>query len=299
MPLDDKTFMAPPRGDRSASRRSFLLALSGPQFGELFPLEAGKTHVLGRIERVDILIHDESVSRRHATITPAARGAVLADLGSMNGTFVGNVRITEHRLSDGDRFMLGAHTTLKFMHADTADAEGQRQLSGTAVTDPLTGVASRRHVLDRLASEIQSDRRYLSVLLANVDGLKAINTRYGNPAGDDALRVLGRTLAEAVGKECVIGRFRGGEFLVVTWDLDFLGSRALGERMRHAVEKIAWSYDGHPIALTVSVGCTATTGINALERERTVEHLVAAAEAALRRAKENGSNTLMFASPGA
>ena len=74
--------------------------------GREYPLHAG-VNVLGRDPHADVQIDDSTVSRRHASITVGDE-ATLADLDSKNGTFVGEVRLSERVvLSDTQTFTLG------------------------------------------------------------------------------------------------------------------------------------------------------------------------------------------------
>ncbi len=67
-----------------------------------------RSTVLGRLPECDIRIEDNQVSRRHAEVRPDADGYVLVDLGSLNGTLVNGMPVTEHLLVDGDEIKLGA-----------------------------------------------------------------------------------------------------------------------------------------------------------------------------------------------
>lgn len=70
--------------------------------------------VIGRLSECEVMVSDPNVSRRHAEVRPAARGYVVADLGSTNGTRVNGAVITGlHQLADGDTISVGA-TSLRF-----------------------------------------------------------------------------------------------------------------------------------------------------------------------------------------
>lgn len=85
-----------------------LAVLSGAGLaGELFPLSPGRL-TIGRAPDCDIFLDDVTVSRRHATVTVDGEGALLEDLGSMNGTYVNRRRIEAgERLADGDELQIG------------------------------------------------------------------------------------------------------------------------------------------------------------------------------------------------
>ncbi len=77
------------------------------------------TTVLGRDESADVLVVDASVSRRHARIEVRSEGATLEDLGSKNGTFRGQKRVTSPvPLSNGDEIRLGS-VFLRFVSASS------------------------------------------------------------------------------------------------------------------------------------------------------------------------------------
>ena len=62
--------------------------------GIVIPLPAG-THIVGRDSTADVRIDSSGVSRRHALIDVSPAGVTIEDLGSKNGTYVGNVRISD------------------------------------------------------------------------------------------------------------------------------------------------------------------------------------------------------------
>jgi pSer/pThr/pTyr-binding forkhead associated (FHA) protein len=69
--------------------------------------------VLGRMEGCDVILPDSGVSRRHAEVRREGDEWVVIDLGSTNGTEVNGQRVNRHRLTPGDRLVLG-ETTLEF-----------------------------------------------------------------------------------------------------------------------------------------------------------------------------------------
>jgi DNA-binding response OmpR family regulator len=84
-----------------------VIVLSGACKGTAFWIETSRI-VFGRDADCDVRLPDGSVSRRHAALERGADGFVLEDLGSKNGTFVGNAALEERTaLRDGDLFRLG------------------------------------------------------------------------------------------------------------------------------------------------------------------------------------------------
>ena len=287
-----------PLRDGPAEKRPYLLVLSGPQFGELFALAPGRELVLGRRADADLQLFDDGVSRRHATLTLLEAEARLIDLGSANGTFVDGRRIAEAVLRDGGRFQLGAHTTIKFVWSDDAEAGYQRKLAQGALHEPLTGLYNRRHFLERLTAELAAAQRHgraLSLLLIDLDHFRRVNDRYGHLAGDEALRAVAFVLQGAVRKEDVVARFGGEEFVVLARETALTGAKTLAERIRRAVERAPIRFGEELLAITVSVGVTVSVGLTRFEPGRTEQQLLAAADRALLRAKQNGRNTVVAA----
>lgn len=292
----DQTLVTAPRQEPPGPGRPYLLVLSGPQFGELVDLEPGTELVIGRRTDAGVFIHDEGVSRRHASVTLAEGEAWLRDLGSQNGTFVDGQRVESLRLEDGQRFQLGAHTTVKFVWSADPEAEVQRKLALGALLEPLTGLSNRRHFLERLSAELASAQRHgraLSLLLTDVDQFQRLHRDHGNPAGDEALRMVARVLQGAVRKEDVLARFGGDEFVVLARETGLSGARALAERIRRAVERSRCSWEGAELAVTVSIGVTVSAGFTPFERGRTEAQMLEAVDRALARAKQNGRNSVV------
>ena len=85
---------------RSALPKFMLRGVSGMTFGKVFPL-TGVT-VIGRNPECDISIPTDEISRRHAELRPSQDGVMVEDLGSANGTFVNDRRITRELIRHGD-----------------------------------------------------------------------------------------------------------------------------------------------------------------------------------------------------
>ncbi|WBB66736.1 FHA domain-containing protein [Micromonospora sp. WMMD812] len=101
-----------------------LSVAGGPMRGASFRLRASP-QVIGRAPTVDVVVHDPHLSRRHAEVWLAPEGASLRDIGSTNGTWLNDRRITGvEQLADGDVIRIG-RTELRFFDP------------GVARTDPV------------------------------------------------------------------------------------------------------------------------------------------------------------------
>lgn len=292
----DRTSTAVPHPPTTGARSAFLLVLAGPHFGDVFPLPEGRELVLGRGDGVAIQLRDDGVSRRHAALRVDGAAAEVRDLGSANGTWLNGARVEAARLGDGDRLQIGGATVLQFVHADELEARWQLKVALGALQDPLTGLYNRRYLEERLSSELAAAQRHgraLSVLLADVDHFKAVNDRYGHLAGDEALKQLAIALRGAIRREDVLARYGGEEFVVLARETGLSGARALGERLRLAVERSRCRFEGRDLGLTVSVGVMVSLHLAEYVPGRTEREVVEAADRAMYAAKREGRNRVV------
>lgn len=163
--------------------------------------------------------------------------------------------------------------------AGLASATYLARLETLAFTDPLTGLANRRDLDERLAAELEEGRP-LAVVVCDLDGLKEINDRDGHAAGDQAIVAVAGALGDAVGAAGLAARIGGDEFcLLVPGDAD--GARAVAQR---AVDLLTSRHSG----VTMSCGVAST----AVAQD--AAGLLAAADAAQYAAK-HGSDAVIVA----
>jgi diguanylate cyclase (GGDEF)-like protein len=278
---------------RAAALHSSLIVVTGAQFGEAFDLVPGRTLTLGRGPDAAALLDDETLAERHAEVTVEGGDALLVDLGSRAGTFVNGVRVQEARLENGARFWVGQHTALKFVAAADAEAVYQRALARGARHEPLTGLYNRRHFRERFAAEVAAAQRHgraLSLLAVDVDALRRVNETHGPLAGDEALKMVAFVLQGAIRKEDVVARVAGERFLILARETGLTGATALAERIRRAVERSRSSFPGEEVGATVHIGVTVSIGVACFGPGRTEDHMLAAADAMLQKAKDRGGN---------
>jgi diguanylate cyclase (GGDEF)-like protein len=169
-------------------------------------------------------------------------------------------------------------------------AAANRQLRQLSVTDPLTGLANRRQLGDRLQAEWQRALRAgtaLAVAMIDVDHFKLFNDHYGHPAGDVCLQRVAAAVSDTVRAEDIVARYGGEEFAIVLAGRDAGEARTAAERVRAAVESLGLphvkSAAGH---VTVSIGVAAVIP----DVTSSADELIAAADARLYQAKRAGRN---------
>jgi diguanylate cyclase (GGDEF)-like protein len=158
-----------------------------------------------------------------------------------------------------------------------------------AQVDGLTGLANRRHLMERLTQEMARAQRYqtsLSVIILDLDKFKSFNDTYGHLKGDELLKAFGTMVNHMVRVGDIVGRYGGEEFCVVLPNTSIKGAMVIAERIRKAMEdlKISVGDDQPPAGRTISIGAAEYAN------EESVEKLLTIADAALYRAKENGRN---------
>src|SRR6185312_10990564 len=242
------------------------------------------------------LAEDEGVSRRHARVTPVADGALLADLGSQNGTFVDGDRVQERVLKEGMKIRIGQTTVLKFARYDAVEEAAQRQLLESALRDGLTRAFNRRYFIDRLAAEVRFAECYaqpLALIILDIDHFKTLNDAHGYLIGDDVLRAVVGVLADTLRAEDVLARYGGEEFAVLVRGVKRDNALVLGERLRKEVAEMGLTKEGgEKLAVTVSVGISMFPLENPADvpSEQMGKRLIELADAALYRAKNGGRN---------
>ena len=157
------------------------------------------------------------------------------------------------------------------------------RLRAEADLDHLTGLANRRRFRVALAREVERWRRYgvpCALLLLDVDHLKAINDKFGHPAGDMVIRQIARTLAEVSRNNDTAARLGGEEFALLLAGITSEKATVAAERLREALKRQQLAEIG---SVTVSIGVAACPASANSERS-----LYAASDKALYVAKNAG-----------
>jgi diguanylate cyclase (GGDEF)-like protein/PAS domain S-box-containing protein len=158
--------------------------------------------------------------------------------------------------------------------------------------DYLTGIANRRAFFDAAELELERAKRSprpLSLILFDADHFKAINDRFGHPAGDEVLRHLADTLASTFRQIDVVARIGGEEFAVLLPSTAIEAAMAVAVRLQKLIETKGVLVEGHDIRYTVSGGIAAMgPEVNALA------DLMKRADQALYSAKANGRNRVEY-----
>ncbi|MGH9481773.1 MAG: diguanylate cyclase [Terriglobales bacterium] len=165
-----------------------------------------------------------------------------------------------------------------------------QQLTRMAFTDFLTGLRARGYFEQALEQEVHRALRLSSscgLLLADLDGFKKVNDRYGHRAGDEVLRQFARILSRDMRDVDTVARFGGDEFALILPDTHEDGVRLVARRIQERVRAHRFRLpDSQPeLQLSASLGIALCPG-----DERRPDQLLRAADLALYQAKQSGKD---------
>ena len=181
----------------------------------------------------------------------------------------------------------------RMRHEMEALAKREAEMRRLATIDPLTGLANRRHFFAAAEREVVRAQRSgacVALVMGDIDKFKSINDAHGHPGGDAVLVAVAGTLATESRPHDTVGRLGGEEFAVLLPGADASAVLAAAERLRASVESLAVTFDGCPIAATISLGCAVLARAPAGSAAKIFEALVQEADAALYEAKRAGRN---------
>ena len=270
-----------------ARRSACVVVIHGEGLGRR--ADIGDAPVLvGRSSEADLVIAHQSVSRAHCRIWRTEDAYLVADLGATNTTRLNDAKLQgERTLVDGDQLTVG-ESILKFISQDSVEASYHEEIYQLATHDALTELCNRRHFAELADKEIARAMRHgrpLSLCILDVDLFKPINDRHGHIRGDEVLGQVAAVLRRHARSDDVAARIGGEEFALLLPECTAADAAMLADRLREAVASTMFAPGGEAQRITVSIG------IAALAPHRdSRQALMAAADAALYRAKSEGRN---------
>jgi diguanylate cyclase (GGDEF)-like protein len=252
-----------------ARRHDVVLEVKGHRYGRLLANAAS-----ARVQLV-------SGGRRIGTVIAQVRRPPAAKLAAAPG----GTAAVYHRVEEGGVLALAALMLLTFVLArPLLRALRWTELrAGESRVDALTEIPNRRALEETLAAEISRAERFghgLAVVLLDLDHFKKTNDTHGHAAGDQLLREVARLLAASARQGDTVARWGGEEFVAVLPETSRAGALQLAERLRAAIGRVSLG------PMRASASC----GVASFLPGDSTETLLAAADAALYRAKENGRN---------
>ena len=220
---------------------------------------------------------------------PRAIGFPLIVGGSAMGVL--GVRPQQAVLAADRRRIIEAAATL--LAVSIKNAQLAREVRESSVRDSLTGCFTRGHALDVVDGELRRARRSqtpVSLIMFDLDHFKDVNDRHGHLCGDAVLRAIGNRMKDVLRGSDLKCRYGGEEFLVLLPETPLAGARRVAETLRREIADRPVPWSGEVLTITASFGLAQT-----LPGEVNVQALIARADQALYRAKDDGRNCVRVA----
>jgi diguanylate cyclase (GGDEF)-like protein len=259
-------------------------------------LDEQEETVVGRDERADLVLRDDSVSRRHAAfLALEGERCRVRDLGSTNGTSVDGEPVVLRMLRSGESVSVGS-VSLRFEVLGLAEYRHLRQVNRklrmATDRDPLTNLYLRSVMQERVPALLSGCLRRgvaFSVAFVDLDHFKQVNDRFGHRVGDAVLEQVARIGLHRCRETDLLLRYGGEELLLVMPDTDLTGAAATAERVMRAIRAHSWSQVAPELAVTASFG------VAELMPGESLDSLIERADQAMYRAKQAGRDRLMVA----
>lgn len=154
--------------------------------------------------------------------------------------------------------------------------------------DPLTGLANRRYLTQRL-ERLLEQKVPLAVMFIDLDGFKPINDKYGHDVGDEALRMVSDRLGACIRESDVLSRIGGDEFIILFTGLeDEEVLKERGDKVLEMVRTPMW-ISGNRVRMGASIGISVSP-----KDGEDVETIINAADESMYAAKQGGKNAYRF-----
>jgi two-component system, cell cycle response regulator len=287
VPLDDSNSL------RDALQRELrrsvapsLVVILGPDVGGRVVLD--RSVDVGRDPACELPLHDESVSWRHVRVEDQGGGEwAVVDLGSTNGILVNGQPCAGAPLKPGDRIFIGK-TVLEMQQDALRDAQAA-EVERLVSIDDLSGLWVKRRFDAQLESSfaavLAGTSPALSVVVMDMDGVKAINDTHGHHMGAFVIGAAGHVMGKVVEGRGFATRFGGDEFAAALPGVGKDDAATFAEQVRAAVVAHVYEKDGVRVQPGLSCGVATAPG-----DAQSAQGLFEAADQAMYRAKRGGKN---------
>jgi diguanylate cyclase (GGDEF)-like protein len=174
-----------------------------------------------------------------------------------------------------------------------SNAQLFREVKDNSVKDALTGCFTRSHSLDVIDAELRRARRSqmpVSLIMFEVDHFKDVDDRYGPLCSDAVLSAIGARMKEVLRGSDLKCRYGGKRFLVLLPETPLHGARRVAETLRREIAERSVPWSGEGLSITASFGLAQT-----IPGEANAQAVIARADQALDRAKDDGCNCVRIA----
>jgi diguanylate cyclase (GGDEF)-like protein/PAS domain S-box-containing protein len=251
--------------------------------------------VIGKCCADNILMHTDCDGRPMCKSSDCPLAGTIRDLVNRTGKLFLHhkeghrvpVSVTTAPILDDAGVVIGG---LETFHDATTEMSALSQvddLKALSLLCTTTGVGNRRYAEQMLESkfaEMKRNRTDLGVVFMDIDHFKSINDQYGHRVGDVILKMVARTLANAMRSNDFLARWGGEEFIAILPNLDRPQLALLANRLRALVEKSSATISNGTLVVTISVGAVAT------EPDDEIASVIQRSDALMYKSKSLGRN---------
>jgi diguanylate cyclase (GGDEF)-like protein len=182
-------------------------------------------------------------------------------------------------------------------HLEELVKERTAEVHRLAITDPLTEVFNRRHLMELGNRALNHAQRYhhpLAAMMLDIDHFKKINDTYGHAVGDEALRKLANEMRKESRSTDILGRYGGEEFVILMPETNLQTACQSAERLLTTIRALRIDMPQKQFGFTASIGVAELN----LARQGTIDALIARADQAMYNAKQAGRDQVCVQSEG-
>ena len=194
---------------------------------------------------------------------------------------------------DLEEVLMRVHNMLEVRLLHEEARNNAKLLESLALHDPLTGLANRRLLAERIWMAMANARRNkteMALLYLDLDGFKQVNDTLGHAYGDLLLKSIAARLVDSVREEDTVARLGGDEFMIALWHVGSADDvSAVALKLVHSVSQ-PYPIDGHTVNITTSAGVSIYPA-----HGKDADTLMKSADAALYQAKRAGKNAYRIA----
>ena len=262
-----------------------------PPIEEMFPPDDCWAIRCGRVHRVDDPA--SALLCKHIPMTGLPTGYLCVPLMAQGDSLgILHIRFLSCAIQGREAEELETKQRLAVAIAENlalalANLKLRETLKNQAIRDPLTGLYNRRYLEETMDRELHRSRRLkapLGVVMMDLDHFKDFNDSLGHGAGDALLRALAHTITAGIRTEDIACRYGGEEFLLIMPGASLETTRERAENVRQGVKALQVKYQNRLLkSPTISLGVAIFP-----DHGVTADEVIAAADAALYRAKQAG-----------
>lgn len=175
-------------------------------------------------------------------------------------------------------------------HLEELIKERTAEIHRLAITDPLTELHNRRHLMDlgkKALCHSVRHRRAFSVMMLDIDHFKKINDTYGHAVGDIALRAFSNQLRQNLRAADLLGRYGGEEFVVMMPETDMQAALQMADRLINGIRNLRIPTGKDEFGFTTSIG------VASWQPGENLEALISRADEAMYAAKQSGRDRVI------